>query len=151
MRDKDQRALKGNKLLQIIDALVDSPDQLHDDELDELYRQIKPDEDPKQWMRAAAAKAAQLYRLRGVKVPYHVQESLEATKPASIEDSSPSGLMRLIDSLLSPADPSRRLQPVGVNSRQTPDMELSEKDREILAGLSDAISNPRDEKEEENP
>jgi len=150
MSVKDQRALKRKKLLELLDAVFDPPDQLADDELGELHREIKPDEDPKDWLRAASAKAAQSYRLRGEKVPHHVQAALEATKPSSVEPPTLGGMMKHVDSLLSSGVPPLRLQPAPVSLRKEPDKELSEKDRAILEGLWNEISNEKRHTEEDD-
>jgi hypothetical protein len=149
MSDKDQRALKRTKLLELVGALAGSPEQLADAELDRLYRQVKPDEDPRAWVRSAAAEAARSYRLRKEKVVYHVQTALDATKPESVEASSPSALMDLVDSLLGSAAPARRFQPAALTLR-IPEKELSAKDRAILEGLSDEISNQKDNPEDDS-
>ncbi len=142
MKDKDERALKRKKLLELIDALLDTPDQLPDGELDDLFRLVRPEEDPRDWMRAAAFAAAQSHRMGGEKVPYHVQSVLEATKP-SIEDSSPGGVMKLVDSLLSPALDSRRPAPAPASWTETPDEGISQADSAILQALLDEIRNQR--------
>jgi hypothetical protein len=142
MTGKDERAQKRKKLLELIDVLLDTTDTLPDDELDQLYRQVKPDENPKDWIRTAAFTAARSHRIGGEKVPYHVQAALEATKP-TVEDSSPSGLMKRVDSLLSPAIPSPRLSASADSFPNTPDQELSERDRAILQRLAEEISNSR--------
>jgi len=148
MNDKDERALKRKKLLELIDALLEGPDQLPDDELDDLFSQVNPGEDPRDWVRTAAFTAAQSYRIAGEKVPYHVQAALEATKP-TIEDSSPGGVMKLIDSLLNPAVASRRPPPpAGLTER--PDNGLSKRDSAILQGLSDEISHPKSAEQEDD-
>jgi len=148
MNDKDERPLKRKKLLELIDALLDSPDQLPDDELDDLFRQVKPGEDPRDWVRTAAFAAAQSHRIGGEKVPYHVQAALEATK-TTIEDSSPGGVMKLVDSLLNPAAASRRLPPPA-GLTETPDRGLSERDSAILQGLFAEISNQKSAEQEDD-
>jgi len=147
MNDKDQGAVKRKELADLIDAVMDSPDQLTPGEIDDLYRQSRPGEDPRTWLRAAASKVAQSYRLRKEKVPYHVQAVLEATKSSSTEEGwSPSGVMDLVNSLLSGATPSGRL-PAGITPREAPEMELSEKDRAILEELSDELRKQKDNTE----
>lgn len=147
MNDKDRGAVRRKELVDLIDAVMDSPDQLTAGEIDGLYRQCRPGEDPKTWLRAAASKVAQSYRLRKEKVPYHVQAVLEATKSSSTEEGwSPSRVMDLVSSLLSGATPSGRLAP-GIAPREALKMELSEKDRGILEELSDELRKQKDNTE----
>ena len=147
MSSQNQDAVKRRKTLELIDAVMDCPDHLTDDELDELHRHIRPGQDAKSWLRAAATKAAQSYRLKKERVPYHVQAVLDATKPPSAEEGwSPSLVMDLVNSLLSRKGASRELPPAK-HPRQAQELELSEKDRAILQDISDEVRNQRDSAE----
>jgi hypothetical protein len=142
MEHGDNR-LKRKKLLNLVDKLFGTPDELPEKELDALYDQINPERDSNDWIRSMALDAAKSYRLRGENVPHHVQAILDATSEPSIQDTKPSEMKNLIESLLSPRLPRKVRQSFAF--RKKSGTKLSDKDRELLDRLAREI----DEQDEE--
>jgi ribosomal protein S19E (S16A) len=90
-----------------------------------------------------AQDAARTYRLRGENVPHHVQAILDATSVRSIEETKPSEMKNIIESLLNPK-PSRGVRQSFAFRKKQGDR-ISEKDRQLLDRLAGEI----DEKNEE--
>lgn len=144
MKNNDDR-LKEKKLLSLIEDLFGIPDDLPEDELDDLYQKISPERNPKEWIRSIAQGSARSYRLKGQDVPHHVQAVLDATSERSIQDVKPSEMKNIIDSLLN-SNPRPNFRP-SIAFRKQPGGKLSEKDRKLLDGLVGEI----DKKGNEEP
>jgi hypothetical protein len=142
MKNDDDR-LKRKKVLNLIDKLIGRPEELPEEELNALYQQISPERDPKEWIRSMAQETARTYRLRGENVPYHVQAILDATSERSIQDTKPSEMKNLIESLLDPKPPRRIRQSFAY--RKKSGEKLSEKDRDLLDRLASEIGEQDEE------
>jgi len=139
----DDNRLKRKKVLNLIDNLLGKPEELPEEELDALYKQISPERDPKEWIRSMAQETARNYRLRGENVPYHVQAMLDASSERSIQNTKPSEMKNLIESLLDPK-PARKVRQSFV-FRKKSGQKLSEKDRDLLDRLAIEIGEQDEE------
>lgn len=104
-------------------------------EIDEWFAEFGKGIDPKEEIQRLASKAAQKYRLRGEKVPAHVQAALEATRDVLLEAADVPTLRRVLNKLKQPMKgPTTDVSFAYRNLKGQ-----SQKDRDVLESLRDEV------------
>lgn len=131
----------------ILDNLFGDPEDMADEDLDNLYDALAPGTDPSAIVRKVAEQAAVQHRLKNKVPPDHIQAALAGTREVkSIDDMPPSALRQIVDAIKLPFTGSVSDAQFAYRNRQG---ELDDHDQGLIEELTEEVQEDWGEESEE--